>query len=380
MGTNPMDADTSQRLTLLRFPLIVGVVFIHAANGTGLALSDTARAARPVESAISFGFAAVSVPLFFLVSGFLFFQSTVAVDGPAPLDARTYVRKLKARARTLLVPYLFWNLVLAGVYLGASRVPALGGLTSGAQTSFVSEGPGGWLSAVLGIGRAPVVYQLWFIRNLMIAVLLVPLLEGLFRAVGMRASLAIGVLFLGVPWALHSWPVDIPNAVSLFFFFLGAWVGRFRLPLFRLDAWTLPAGALWALTVGLCTSGLAGELYPILLQVSILLGVVFVLGATCRLPLASAAGTGSLRRALLRWAPSAFFLFAVHEPLLTALIRVCHRVLGKLGVERLESILPLIQGAVYFGSVAAVCALSLVLHRWSKRFFPRLTAAATGGR
>lgn len=380
-----MDSSSSERLTLLRFPLIVGVVFIHAANGSGLALTSAARAARPVESAISFGFAAVAVPLFFLISGYLFFQTSGAGalpdDGkPVPLQPAEYARKLKGRARTLLVPYLFWNVLLGLAYFVAAKIPVLAGLTSGSQVAFVSESPLGWLSAILGIGRAPVVYQFWFIRNLMLAVLLVPLFEGLFRLAGKRPSLLIGAMLLGGPWLLHSWPLEVPNAVSLFFFFCGAWIARFRAPLFRFDALTVPIGFLWAAAVFACTAGLTGNTYPLLLQISILLGIVFVLGATNRWPVAQNGGEGAMRRALIRWAPAAFFLFAVHEPLLTVLIRLSTRALAKLGASGLEAFVPALQGAVYFGSVAATCVLSVALHRWARSLAPRLTALATGGR
>ncbi len=376
-----MDPRTSERLTLLRFPLIVGVVFIHAANGTGLAVSNAARAARPVESSISFGFAAVSVPLFFLLSGYLFYQGRGSKNvGPASLDAGGYAQKLKGRARTLLLPYLFWNVLLALVYLCASKVPPLQSLTSGAQASFVSEGPQGWISAILGIGRAPVVYQFWFLRNLMIAVLLVPVFEGLFRVAGSRGSLFVGALALGLPWALHRWPMEVPNAVSLFFFFVGAWAGRFRLSLFRFDALVLPAGLLWVLVVGLCTSGVAGDGYPMLLQLSIVLGIVFVLGLTTRGPLAPERADQGLRGALLRWAPAAFFLFAVHEPLLTVVIRLSTRALSKLGAAQRESLVPLLEGSVYFGSVVITCVVSVALYRLANRIMPRVTALATGGR
>lgn len=74
-----LDSESSLRISLIRFPLIVCVVFIHAYGSTvGMAgmqigVTNTNFAADFVRNIISQGIARTAVPLFFLISGYLFF-------------------------------------------------------------------------------------------------------------------------------------------------------------------------------------------------------------------------------------------------------------------------------------------------------------------
>ncbi len=65
---------TSERLSLLRFPLIVGVVFIHAnVEYSGIIIDQQSWFSDFFRTIISRGIARISVPIFFLMSGFFFF-------------------------------------------------------------------------------------------------------------------------------------------------------------------------------------------------------------------------------------------------------------------------------------------------------------------
>src|SRR4051812_48092296 len=109
MGTSPtagMGQDKHlTRLDVLRFPLIVLIVYLHACGFT----ANFANGSRSLTDAgivagvqIVMGSAArIAVPLFFMMSGFLFFRG-------AGFSARIYRAKLRSRARSLLVPFLFW--------------------------------------------------------------------------------------------------------------------------------------------------------------------------------------------------------------------------------------------------------------------------------
>jgi surface polysaccharide O-acyltransferase-like enzyme len=88
--------NVSSRLKALRFPLIVGVVFIHAYTTKVLLEGGHQAGTEHVDFAVSFvrnlisqGIARVAVPMFFLMSGYLFFQG---YDG----SMRAYRRKLQS--------------------------------------------------------------------------------------------------------------------------------------------------------------------------------------------------------------------------------------------------------------------------------------------
>jgi fucose 4-O-acetylase-like acetyltransferase len=118
------DTIQSQVIDLLRFPLIIGVVFIHNASPTfffqGVELGSSSS--LPIYSVCSQLFSqilgSVAVPLFFLISGFLFFLN---VD----FNKQIYVKKLCARAKTLLIPYLFWNGLSILCYFVVRYLPSL---------------------------------------------------------------------------------------------------------------------------------------------------------------------------------------------------------------------------------------------------------------
>lgn len=105
----------------LRFPLIVGVVFIHCFgksfdyNAIDFTHLTGMNCYNLFRVSISQVLAHVCVPTFFLISGYLFFI------GLEKWNWKIYLNKLIKRSKTLLVPFLIWNticilLALFGVY------------------------------------------------------------------------------------------------------------------------------------------------------------------------------------------------------------------------------------------------------------------------
>lgn len=115
-----MNRESSLRLDVLRFPLIVGVVYIHAyvpgetARWRETSFAETAMAW--LSLAISQGLARIAVPLLFLISGYLFFLNW-------NLDGKSFAQKLRSRTRSLLIPFLFWNLLTLLIYSLGQTIP-----------------------------------------------------------------------------------------------------------------------------------------------------------------------------------------------------------------------------------------------------------------
>jgi len=98
-----MDALTSRVVSFLRFPLIVAVIFIHC----NLLVKNPELETMPVFYFlvyITMKLVCIAVPLFFFISGFLFFKEGL-------FDFALYRKKLKSRIHTLLIPYLLWNII-----------------------------------------------------------------------------------------------------------------------------------------------------------------------------------------------------------------------------------------------------------------------------
>jgi fucose 4-O-acetylase-like acetyltransferase len=60
----------------------------------------------------------IAVPLFFFISGFLFFLNI------ENFNLQSYGNKLQTRGKTLLIPYLFWNLFAIAIYSLITAIPA----------------------------------------------------------------------------------------------------------------------------------------------------------------------------------------------------------------------------------------------------------------
>jgi len=89
-----INSDTSSRIEILRFPLIVGVVFIHNFSTTifmtygPVGVTHSRVWSDFIRFFVSQGVARVSVPLFFMISGYLFFSGKWSRE--------RYVSKLKS--------------------------------------------------------------------------------------------------------------------------------------------------------------------------------------------------------------------------------------------------------------------------------------------
>jgi len=114
----------SKVIDFLRFPLIIGVLFIHNATSTVTIPGVTfgTDAFMPVFLTCSNLFSQVlgriAVPLFFFISGFLFFLNVKT------FDTVCYKNKLQSRMKTLLTPYLFWNVLTICFYYLCTYIPA----------------------------------------------------------------------------------------------------------------------------------------------------------------------------------------------------------------------------------------------------------------
>jgi surface polysaccharide O-acyltransferase-like enzyme len=226
MQPTAINSDTlqSQVIDLLRFPLIIGVVFIHNASSTlsihGVEFGSSAS--LPMHYACSQLFSQVlgrvAVPLFFLISGFLFFLN---VD----FSKRTYVNKLRTRAKTLLIPYLFWNLSAVVLRFVVYCIPSLDALVNNSfefTPHYLLQAL--WGEVADGKATMPVAYPFWFIRDLMVLVVLTPLVYTYVKKLGVY-----GILLLSVLW-LFDWWFLLPglSIVAVFFFTLGAWISISR--------------------------------------------------------------------------------------------------------------------------------------------------------
>lgn len=359
-----LDKDISQRIELMRFPLIVGVVFIHSFPvlvnvGEKIGLTDPSRSNVIVRTLFSEVFARISVPMLFTIAAFLFFQG-LDQGAKSPISLKYFMGKWKSRLRTLLLPFLFWNAVAILFMFTIQHSPF--GYLFGDTAKISGFRTFDTINAMLGITHAPIAYQFWFIRNLIVLMILSPLFYWLIKGLP-----HVWLLIIGACWLLQMWVLRVPDAAGMFFFSLGAYFALWPVNLRGLDhrLWTLGGvySALAVLDLSFKGQWFSGRLH----NLTNLLGVLFVFALTAKI-----AQMPKARDWLLKLAPASFFVFAVHEPLLT-LLRKSLYVLLRPSSEALVL-------SLYFLNPILIIVLCTLAYRVIYSKFPRFTGFITGGR
>lgn len=163
--------NDTRLITAVRFPLMLLVFFQHSVGGDLSPMRcslDGQNVYHFITELISHHLCAIAVPCFFFFSGYLFYHH---IPAPLPFNAAWVKGKWKRRVRTLVVPYLLWNLLnVAAVVLVSLLFQKLGIPVTSDQMPAVEKGPLFWF--VMG----PVDFPLWYLRDLIVLCLLAPLL------------------------------------------------------------------------------------------------------------------------------------------------------------------------------------------------------------
>jgi surface polysaccharide O-acyltransferase-like enzyme len=357
----------SKVIDFLRFPLIVGVLFIHNAattisfSGEELGNNSYMPLHHFFENLFSQTLGRVAVPLFFFISGFLFFLNV-------NFNRQCYLKKLTGRLKTLLIPYLFWNIFSMCIFYLAYRLPFLS--TWFSESHEISIGyiiKNLWACPSETSMTYPYAYQFWFIRDLMVVVLLTLVLY-LYT----KTFKFFGIILFGVLWFFHWWFPFIGthglNIAALFFFSAGAWFSinqkNIIVELRKVQQFSFILYPL-LVVIDLLTKKYDFNLF--VHNIGILVGIVFWFNLAALL-----LRTGKMKTNGFLAAAS-FFVFAVHDPILLSKFRKIVFVVLKPSSDIEITLL-------YFVNVIIVTGIALLLYYLLRKFLPRFTKIITGGR
>lgn len=336
----------------LKAALLMGVLLIHSNISCYPGVGPDAGA---VVGFVSVVMCSVCVPGFFLISGMLFFR------GVDVFDVEVYKRKLRSRVKTLLVPYLLWNLIAAATDVFKGLVAAI------PTPGFVEDGQIHWSALLLGCWSTgdgyPLAFAFWFIRNLMVFVLLTPVAWVVARRSLLFALVLSLLVIFGWGWGFS-------------YFLIGAFISirKLKVPLLK------PIGIAVAMAVYLlgCVvkSRYSGVDFPF--DIYGLLKLVMTLAALL--------GGYSLMKMTQQWMDrrrlarkvigSAFFIYAFHQLFCTLNCRfwvwVCPPPEGSLNI----TITLLDYSFVFLTFVGLSLCVAFVL----RRLMPRTYSVLTGGR
>ncbi len=371
LGRGGMDPALSRQIRCTTLVLSSLIVYVHARTlghapepGPGYGPLFGAWA-NTLQEFFSNGLARMATPLFFCFSGFLFFSRY----RPALPDL---LGKYRKRTRTLLAPYLLWSLVGLLLIMGLQCLPFAEGFVRGSDHALAQKP---WYDLLYIWALDPRNYQLWFLRELMILALVSPLLYWFVLRKPTLWLLGLSALWMcQYDPRLHLGPLPIISIHGLFWYNIGAFAAIHRLPIQRQVPWAGAAAVAWV-TLNALRTWMAPDFriedetlaaFPLVVyKLAIIAGVLAVWTNYGRWLQWLERGPG------LRLCGYTFFVYCLHEPLLTlskrALLALCGS--GTLQCLVIYLLLPLAIIATCMATGAIVKATS-----------PRLYGVLSGGR
>lgn len=305
-----MNQYLSDKLRVLSFVSVIMVVFIHSHH---LKITYTSRVISLggsvnafLQNIISEGIARVAVPLFFAISGYLFF---LGMKG----GWHEFAAKFKRRIKSLLVPYLLWSAWAILLYALLQQLPqSKPFFTQGLIADYTLIK---WLDTLF---FNPIPYQFWFLQSLMMLVLCSPMLYYVLKYLGAWLLLPLFIL-----WSdLFRFTFIIFSSEAILFFSIGAWLAlhKSRLLTVRVNnrQWSYWFTLAWLCLVVLKSLLMHYQVQPALISLLVHKACV-VVGLLALWVLYDYLMLGREKPVtwLMEWSGYAFFIFAFHEPVLT---------------------------------------------------------------
>ena len=350
-----MNTTTSQTIDALKWICAIMVVFIHTtvdlngANQDG-SFSWTGGVYDSMRILISQGICRIAVPVFFVISGYLFFSKL------KDWSWSIWWGKVKSRIGTLLVPYIIWNLIVV-----------IWNVVLYAQHCLRSNIPYDWyfLQSHSGIGWdfliIPLNYPLWFIKQLMALILITPII---WLIAAKSRWPAIVILFL-----LYVFDCKLLMP-GLFFFSLGAYLRVHNMDLIAIpQRYLIPFFIIsfLFLIIMLFTYGIEHRVYNTVLKFFTILGGASLVGITA---------IGIKKSVIKNYSllvNSSFFMYAIHGKIVLPV--VCNIMLLLIpGTTQAMLVLK------YFLAAFITVLAALFLFKTLSIFTPRLLNLLIGGR
>lgn len=385
----------SETIDFLRFPLAVMVVFIHV-------YSSVPNDVNWIDADFDFwswhGFynlfvilfsntlPEIAVPAFFCISGYLFFINI------QNWDWNKYFAKLKNRIKTLLIPYMMWNLVPFFLMILSLLMSVwLKGRPMDDVSLFINRHSWhifydchiwgekwiNWLGNPLRM-TGPYDAPLWFLRDLMVVTILSPIVFWIIKRLKIFGIIALFVAYISRIW------ISIPgfDISAWFFFSVGAYFAINKINIIR---WASKYAIIFVplsivlLSASVVYDGLSTVVGQNIIPLYVCVGVpsVFYLACLC---------ISKLRMKPNKFLVSGcFFIYAFHAvelPVVGSPIHCVSRLIAgclqKISGEEILSYAG--QSTVFFVSPFVTIIVSLLLLEIARRLFPKLTLLFSGNK
>ncbi len=294
------------------------------------------------------------LPVFFFLSGYFAGRKSEEL-----LTLKGYWMMLGKKIRSLILPYLAWNLLFIVFYLSVGGVvPRIGQRVP----SFHLDTVDGFLSSLLGVGRNPIDAPLWFVRDLFLIFLISPIVVWLIKYVQW-------VLFGVVLYLLCFGFGFYGKWYSFVFFSLGILAAQKNFELRSLAKFKWVAIPIWLLASISVYWGMVhyGVYYPDP-RIMIWFFVVSVFAWLGLLPWMEFRPTNMFVRYIT---PSSFFIYCAHFLVCSMFL---HSIAGKVPDSPIKLML-------LYGVFIGVGGITMIaVFHFTKRYFPNVLSIFAGGR
>ena len=228
---NLLSKVQSETISLLRFPMALLVILIHTDSYYATWQADVEL--MSVEGIcfllghIVRLFASIAVPTFFMISGFLFFNNFREFSWGG------YKKKMKSRLKTLIVPFVLWNVVvfLARIAGKIAKMYYIGESWD-YVADFIAETNWHFIWDISHWGDAnhpwlwwttyttgPIDVPLWFLRDLIVVTVLSPLIYWLVKTLKIFSLVLLFAAYVSDFWVTwHGFRIT-----AFFYYTLGAY-------------------------------------------------------------------------------------------------------------------------------------------------------------
>ena len=355
-----MNKYLSVKLKVISFLLMIMVVFLHSYNVVTTLTTGNIEVSNGyssfIQSFFSYGICTIAVPLFFIISGYLFFLN---IQG----KPNEFILKFRKRIKTLVLPYLFWSIFGLLFYFLLQILPQSKVFFTNKLISDFS------ISELFStIFFNPLPYQLWFIRDLVVLVILSPMIYWLIRFLNYFI-----VIVLLLTWIM-SFDFIVLSNESLLFFVVGSFLSIKKIDLIHLQysskAWIYIL--LWVVFVFSKTLlGFEGFQNILIIDIIGKTGILIGLWAVWTLFDFLYKNKDLTTSKFFTLVSFSFFLYVFHEPILTMIKKVLFVLVG--GSE-ISSLL------VYIFAPLLAISISIFIGYYLKKIIPAFYSILTGGR
>jgi succinoglycan biosynthesis protein ExoH len=283
----------------------------------------------------------IGVPCLSAISGYLLFQRG--------WETFNYSKTLRSKAKTVLLPFLLWNLGLLGAMFVIQRVDMGVGYFPDLWNISTRE----LLSNAFATEGLPINIPLYFLRDLIVCILLSPILAVLVRRF---PAATLGVLFLLAITPMLTVGIVLKKSI-LFSFTLGIFLALYQVDLKSADRFAGPGTAVMLAAAVLLSIGLywTGPDFPWPLDMA--RNALSILGAGGFWLMSAIVIRSWIGQRLAATGSLSFWMFCAHYPLLVLMWMVWNRVAG-------DDLYPLFYGVAAVASfVILFVSNRLVSHR-----------------